>query len=151
MNLSQQKVASTLRKHLKLPRKILDPIINVSLEDSNNISFNLSNFSGELPNGLKNSIFFVSPEKEIRLGHLWNYARFHKTSLYSSFMDAYYNIGSDLIFCFVAIDTFTIREAQEYSGTGGIFCKAGIESDTGFIIEPLKNYLENEFPIYWEI
>jgi hypothetical protein len=129
---------------------MLDPVINNSLQSNNNISFDLNNFQGELPGDLKNRIFFVSPEKEIRLGHLWNFEKFEKTGVYASYNDASYNFGSDLIFCFVAIDPFVVYEAESYSGIGGIFCKREMVTDNGFVIEPLKNYLKTEFPVYWE-
>lgn len=139
-----------LRKHLRLSRKLLDPVVNSSLLNNNNISFDLNDFQGELPGDLKNRLFFVSPEKEIRLGHLWNFDKFEKTGVYASYIDAKYNMGGDLIFCFVAIDPFVVYEADIYAGIGGIFCKATTGGDMGFVIEPLKNYLAIEFPVYWE-
>ena len=139
-----------LRKHLRISRKLLDPVVNNSLFVNNNISFDLSNFHGELPGDLKNKLFFVSPEKEIRLGHLWNFEKFEKTGVYASYIDAKHNRGEDLIFCFVAIDPFVVYEADIYAGIGGIFCKADTGGDLGFVIEPLKNYLNIEFPVYWE-
>ena len=139
-----------LRKHLRISRKLLDPVVNNSLFINNNISFDLSSFHGELPGDLKNRLFFVSPEKEIRLGHLWNFEKFEKTGVYASYIDAKHNMGGDLIFCFVAIDPFVVYEADIYAGIGGIFCKADTGGDMGFVIEPLKNYLSIEFPVYWE-
>jgi hypothetical protein len=124
-------------------------VINASLNEANNISFNLSKFEEELPGGIKNYTFFVSPEKETRLGYLWNYQKLEKTGVYASFVDARYNIGPDLIFCFVTTEPFVIRDAESYSGTGGIFCKPN-HSDAGFVIEPLLNYLKDDFPVYWE-
>jgi len=150
MNTSQQKVAMTLRKHFRLTRKILDQVINNSLLTNNNISFDLNSLNGDLPGDLKNRIFFVSPEKEIRLGHLWNFEKFEKTGVYASYIDAKYNFGADLLFCFVAIDPFVVYEADIYAGVGGIFCKSNNGADMGFVIEPLKNYLSIEFPAHWE-
>lgn len=150
MNTSQQKVVMALRKHFRISRKLLDPVVNDSLRVNNNIAFDLNNFQGELPGDLKNRQFFVSPEKEIRLGHLWNFEKFEKTGVYASYIDAKYNIGTDLIFCFVAIDPFVVYEADIYTGLGGIFCKAPTSGDMGFVIEPLKNYLSIEFPVHWE-
>jgi hypothetical protein len=139
-----------LRKHLRQNRKILDPVINNSLEENNNIFFDLTKFNGEIPGGLKDKIFFVSPEKETRLGYLWDYNKFEKTGIYASYHDASYNFGSELLFCFVAIDPFVVYEAETYSGVGGIFCKRESTVDSGFVIEPLQNYLKVEFPAYWE-
>ncbi len=150
MNTSQQKVVMALRKHLRLSQKMLDPLVNQSLKENNNIFFDLTKFDKDLPGGLKNRIFFVSPEKETRLGYLWNYGKFEKTGIYSSYIDASYNFGTDLIFCFVAIDPFVIYESESYSGIGGIFCKRESDVYMGFVIEPLKNYLGSIFPDYWE-
>lgn len=129
---------------------MLDPVVNNSLLTNNNISFDLSGLEGDLPGDLKNRIFFVSPEKEIRLGYLWNFEKFEKTGVYASYIDAKYNMGTDLIFCFVAIDPFVVYETDIYAGIGGIFCKAAVNNEMGFVIEPLKNYLSFEFPVYWE-
>jgi hypothetical protein len=153
MNINQQKVASALKKHLALSRNELDPVINNSLKTNNNVFFDLSEFPRDIGK-IKDYQFFVSGEKESKLGTLWNYNKLINSNVYSNFVDMQHNAAGDMIFCFVPSvglalqDPFVMREAASYDGLGGIFCKKSPETSYGIIIEPLKNYLQCAFEVY---
>ena len=144
MNTNQQKVVSNLRKHFLLTTKQLDPIVNRSLEETNGVYFKLEDYEGDLPNSIKEAQFFVSSEKITKLDTLWNYQKLINSTVYANYNDVKHNAYNEFIFCFVVGDPFIMRESDIYAGLGGIFCKSP-DMETGIIIEPLKNFLIENF------
>jgi hypothetical protein len=152
MNAYQQKTMQVIGRHFGIPRKILTPLVEKSLEEYNQVYFVLTggDLDDALPAGIKYTAIAASKEKEVNISKLWNWDKLLNTSLYSSYNDTYQNIitqGFECLFTYVhGSDVFVMYPNKEYSGTGGIFVKKEYRASDGIVIEPLKSWLEYYCP-----
>jgi hypothetical protein len=147
MNSHQQKVIQAVARHFGIPRKIYTPVVDQSLCDNNQVYFELERLE-YLPAGIKFLKIYSSKEKEVSINKLWNADKLKQTLLYSNFFDMSNNIQDNMLFCYIhGSDVFVMYEDKSYAGVGGIFVKEQADSRTGIVIEPLKNYLQSNYPV----
>jgi len=152
MNIQELKTVQTIARHFGLSKKSYIPAVEKSLKENENIFFSFKYFDNDyvnFPAGIMDTNIVVSTQKESNISKLWNYKKFCSTLLGAHFLNATHQDSfEEILFCYVhGTDVFTVRESEVYSGLGGIFIKEFYNSGGGIVIEPLKNFLEDNYPV----
>lgn len=149
MTLEQSKVCDALCTYFKIPRaeirKIAENYVAAAGAENPVISLDLTSFCGEVFN-------VGSSKSEVRLASLLDYSQFSKSELFSDIVNLFNN--EDIQFAVFVINkqgdkstTMVIHEAREYDGFGGVFVRPVANyNSSGYIIEPIKNYLKHKYP-----
>jgi hypothetical protein len=85
----------------------------------------------------------------IALGKMMFFKYLEKTELFSDVVALLRN-ETEVVAFYSGGALLIIREAYDYSGIGGIFVKKAKSDTGGYVIEPIKHYLEEEYPVYFE-
>jgi hypothetical protein len=147
MTIEQSRACDMLGTYFKIPRKTMRKIVDDYFEASGSegavVSLDLDSFGvGELA--------FAASKSDIVLGDLFSFKDFEKSDLYADALDLLYNNAVDFV-VFIQNrkgkkDTLCVLyEMSEYSGYGGVFLKAPNKA-SGYVVEPLKNYLQYNYP-----
>jgi hypothetical protein len=149
MNAYQQKTMQVIGRHFGIPRKVLTPIVEQSLEKYNQVYFQIdSEELDSLPAAIKGINIVASKEKEVNISKIWDSNKLVNTSLYAAYNDMQSNLGEDMLFTYThGSDVYVIHPAAYYEGIGGIFVKENYRSMAGMVIEPLKNWLSYYCPV----
>lgn len=95
-----------------------------------------------------NQCFYVGHVDHIHLDNLIKYKRFVGSNLYAEYLNGrgMNSTGKEFAMVFsLNNDRWVIWENDCYTGAGGIFV-SDLVSGSGFIIEPLKHFLEARWP-----
>ena len=104
-----------------------------------------------LPNGISLARFFYPVEVNgLNLVTLIDYRKFVKSKLYEAFetgeayLDPRMRAGFVMAIYLTGMVWIVYREPLNYAGVGGIFISNG--AGDGFVIEPMKNRLQADYP-----
>ena len=149
MNAYQQKTMQVIGRHFGIPRKVLTPIVEESLEKYNQVYFQIdSPLLENLPAAISGINIVASKEKEVNISKLWDSKKLVNTPLYAAYNDMQSNLGDEILFTYThGSDVFVMYPASQYEGLGGIFVKESCRSRGGMVIEPLKNWLSYYCPV----
>lgn len=146
MNIEQSKACDVLGTYFKIQRAAMRKIAEDYFQDAGEgpvLALDLDSFgAGE--------ITFASSKSDVNVGDLFVFKDFEKSDLYSDALDLLYNNAVDFI-VFVQNrksnkpTLCVLYEASEYSGYGGVLVRP-LGKYTGYVVEPLKNYLQHNYP-----
>jgi hypothetical protein len=106
-----------------------------------------------LPNGINiNDLFYPVEVNGLNLTTLVDHSKFIKSKLYEAFTEAEgyldpHRVGRLKMSIYLTGMVWVIYRESSYQGVGGIFiCGNDWAGSEGFVIEPLKNYLNYHWP-----
>lgn len=132
--------AQTLARYFKVDKKEL--INSVDMDNDEILLFpTLEQFGFEHP-------IYVGRISSLDLSKLFNPAKFEKGKICEEFIAGESKLNDNYASSYIMAlsireDTFVMYRANGYKGLGGVFLTAPNEG--GFVIEPIKNFLEYRY------
>lgn len=137
----QQGICDTISSYTKIKKEEVKRAILTYLETAGGehpvIEINLSSVR-----------FHIGASKNtIALGKMLFFKILERSELFADAADLLKN-GADVVAFYSGGALLVIYEAYDYTGVGGVFVKKESTANVGYVIEPIKHYLQHNHPVY---
>jgi len=99
--------------------------------------------------GPDSELFLGTSKNSLVLGKMMFFKYLERTDLYSDLVNMFGNYAPEAVAFYSGGALLVVYQAEEYSGSGGVFVRKE-NARSGYAIEPIAHYLQQNYPIYLE-